>query len=334
MSTDETGRENKIFVDAQMKPVIERMNAVAAERGPIGSVPATMMRERFNEDVKGWNEDLPILDNISDRLCASSAGPIPVRLYDPDSSAALLPCLIFIHGGGWIVGDLDTNERSLRMLAKLSGVRILSVDYPLAPESKFPIGLNACVAVAHWVRENGAGWGLDTNRLAVGGDSAGGNLALATALDLRDAGDQWLQFALLVYAALSPESTSQSYQQFGNGEFGLGVDAMNFFWSQYLAEESERNDPRAAPLLANMNDLPETYLISAGLDPLTDDSRCLEIALHSEGVPVTHRHYPGVVHGFFSMALFIDAGARAIEEAASAMKSALIQTEGAGQQRP
>ena len=201
---DKESKENGIYIDPQVAPVIERMLESLAERGPMGSVPPAVMRQRFNEDVKAWNQDMPTLPFIKDLECDTPCGQVPVRLYDPSGSDGLLPCLVFIHGGGWIVGDLDTNDRTLRVLALESGVRILSVDYPLAPEHPFPEGLDACLGVVRWVRENGAGWGLDPDRLAVGGDSAGGNLALATALDLRDAGENFLQFVLLIYAALSP----------------------------------------------------------------------------------------------------------------------------------
>ena len=326
MSEIEPVDDETVFVDPQMKPIIERMLATMEERGPMGTASPSVMRARFNEDVKSWNEDLPELDEISDKVIETPQGDISVRLYNPDASADTLPCLIFIHGGGWIVGDLDTNERTLRVLAKKSGVRILSVDYPLSPENKFPIGLDACVAVVRWVRDNGREWGLDSDHLAVGGDSAGGNLALATALDLRDAGDDWLKFALLVYAAVSADSNTDSHRRFGNGEFGLASDGMKFFWSQYLTDESERNDPRAVPLLANMKKLPPTYLITAGLDALSDDSHSLEKILQTENVQVEHRIYPGVIHGFFSMARFLDAGEQAVTEAADAMKRALIHT--------
>jgi acetyl esterase/lipase len=134
--------------------------------------------------------------------------------------------------------------------------RMLSVDYPLAPESKFPAGLDTCVAVTRWVHENGRQWGLDPEQMAVGGDSAGGNLALATALDLRDAGENFLRFALLVYPALSPEPHSESHRLFGGGDFGMGTIAMDYFWAQYLGDEALRNDPRAVPLLADMDNMP------------------------------------------------------------------------------
>jgi len=302
------------------------MLASMAERGPVGSVSPPVMRQRFNEDVSAWNLELPNIHKIEDFSIGCSAGDVPVRLYHPGDTNMSAPCLVFIHGGGWVVGDLDTNERTLRCLALASGVRILSVDYPLAPEHKFPVALDSCVEVLQWLRANGDRYGVDVDRLAVGGDSAGGNLALATALDLRDLGENFLQLALLIYPALCPDSDSPSHRKFGQGDYGLGTAAMTYFWSAYLAEESARSDPRAAPLQADLQGLPPVYLVSAGLDALSDDSSTLAQKLRAIDSPVMHRHYPGVIHGFFSMALFLEVAETAVAEAAVAL-SEILDTE-------
>ena len=312
-----------IYIDPQIEPILERMLGVMAERGPIGSVPPTKMRERFNEDVSGWNLELPEIHNTEDFQIETEAGLIPVRQYDPVARDTELPCLIFIHGGGWVVGDLETNERTMRLLAIQSGIRVLSVDYPLSPENKFPVGLNTCVAITRWVRQNGRDLGINPDSLAVGGDSAGGNLALATALDLRNAGENWLRLGLLIYPALSPHADTESHQSFGQGEFGLGTDAMHYFWGEYLADDSQKNDPRAAPLLADMFSMPPIYIVTAGLDALTDDSRKLEKKLKLANIEVIHRHYPGMIHGFFSMALFLDIAKKAVTEATAALAESL-----------
>jgi len=317
--------EGDPYIDPQVEPLLERMLATMAERGPVGSASPTVMRQRFNEDVSAWNLDLPDIHKVEDFAinCDSCARIVPVRLYRPIDTDKAMPCLVFIHGGGWVVGDLETNERTLRCLALASGVSILSVDYPLAPESKFPTALNCCVAVMRWLREHGPDRGIDPDRMAIGGESAGGNLALATALDLRDAGAYWLQLALLVYPALSPDTNSQSHKLFGQGDYGLGSAAMDFFWGEYLPDKSAQDDPRASPLLANMDDLPPVYIVTGGLDALTDDSNSLARKLEAVGTPVMRRHYPGVVHGFFSMALFLDAGQKAVAEAAAALREVL-----------
>lgn len=315
--------DNEVYIDPQVIPLLERMTASMAERGPIGSAAPAAMRQNFNADVAGWNLDLPDIHRVEDFAIETRSGVVPVRLYHPNEGREPLPCLVFIHGGGWVVGDLDTNERMLRCLALASGIRILSVDYPLAPENKFPTALDSCVDVMRWVHRHAEDWSIDPNRLAIGGDSAGGNIALAAALDLRNAGDRWLQLALLIYPALSPQTNSPSHQQFGQGDYGLGSAAMAFFWSQYLPDELALTDPRAVPLLAMMDDLPPVYLVTAGLDALTDDANSLQRKLEEAGAPVMHRHYPGVVHGFFSMGLFLDVGEQAVAEAAVALKEFL-----------
>ena len=320
---------DELYIDPQTHPLLERMLASMAERGPVGSASPTLMRQRFNEDVSGWNLELPDIHQIDDFTVDCGSQQVPVRLYHPTDTAMALPCLVFIHGGGWVVGNLDTNERTLRNLSLASGIRILSVDYPLAPEHKFPTALDTCVAVTRWLREHAGERGIDPDRLAVGGDSAGGNIALATAVDLRNAGDTWLQLALLVYPALSPQTDSPSHQRFGQGDFGLGTVAMEFFWRQYLPDQSAQSDPRAVPLLADVQDLPPVYLVTAGLDALTDDSYSLAEKLEAAGVPLLHRHYPGVVHGFFSMGLFLDAGQKAVTEAAAALREVLCAADSA-----
>ena len=238
--------------------------------------------------------------------------------------------LLFIHGGGWVAGDLDTNERTLRLLALESGLRILSIDYPLSPEAKFPVALDVCTAVARWARTEGHEWGLDPDRLGLGGDSAGGNLALATAMDLRDAREDWLRYLLLVYPALSPSGDTPSYRTFGTGDYGIGLQGMRFFWNSYLNSEADHANPRAAPLLAGKNGLPPTCLLTAGLDPLTDECLTLARQLESAGVPLQHHHYDGVIHGFFSMSRMLDAGARAVADAAAFLAGAAHQTRESG----
>ncbi len=316
-----------VYIDPQVEPLLEKMVASMAARGPIGSVAPEVMRQRFNEDVAAWNLDLPAIHQIDDVVIECSTGEIPVRVYHPIDVNILAPGLVFIHGGGWVVGDLDTNERTMRALALASGVRIVSVDYPLAPENKFPIALDSCVEVVRWLCGHGRELGIDTGRLAVGGDSAGGNIALATALDIRNSGEECLQLALLIYPALSPDSDSPSHRKFGGGDFGLGSAAMEYFWSQYLPDKKSVSDPRAAPLLADLSGLPPVYLISAGLDALTDDANTLEQQLEASQSPVMHRHYPGVIHGFFSMALFLDVAQRAVAEAATALRELLADAK-------
>lgn len=305
-----------IYVDPQMRPIIERMLARMAEREPFGTVSPDVMRKRFDDDVAAWNENPPELPRVVDDVIEGPAGPINYRLYDPCGDGHPNGCLLHFHGGGWIVGNYTTNDRTMRLLAKKSGVAVLSSDYRLAPEHKFPAGLNDCVAVTRYVHEHADALGLDPSRIGISGDSAGGNLALATALRLIDDGDSFLKFLLLVYPALDPSGDTKSHRIFGQGDYGLGTAAMEIFWSMYVTGDSQRQNPLAAPLLANKSELPFTSIVSAGLDPLQDDAYALERQLTRAGIPHEHRMYPGMVHGFFSMTNFLDVANQAVEEAA------------------
>jgi len=323
----ESDPNQAIYVDPQMGPIIEQMITRMAEREPFGTVSPEVMRRRFNEDTAAWNENPPALPRVVDGTIDGAAGALRYRLYDPVGNGAALPCLLHFHGGGWIVGDYATNDRTLRLLAKISGVAVLSADYRLAPEHKFPAGLDDCVAVSRTVHERANDLGIDPERIGISGDSAGGNLALAAALKLRDEGEDWLKFLLLVYPALCPKGDSGSHRIFGQGEFGLGTQAMEFFWSLYLREAGERNNPLAAPLLANLDGLPYTQIVSGGLDALQDDAYRLEQLLAKARVPHEHRMYPGVVHGFFSMTNFLDVANVAVEEAAAVIAQQLGVSE-------
>lgn len=309
------------YIDPQVIPVIENMKKFRQQRGMIADISPEIMRLNFNNDTKKWNEILPLIDNISDFSISANNQEIPVRLYDPDRTKKLLPTMIFIHGGGWIVGDLDTNERFLRLLCLRSGMRVLSIDYPLAPEEPFPAGLDCIVEICKIINKTGSRWGLDTNKLSIGGDSAGGNLALSAAIDLRDSGKDFMKNITLIYPALSPDSSRSSYQQFGQGDYGMGIDAMEFFWGLYLQNENLKSNPRAVPLLADVKGLPIVTLVTAGLDPLQDDSFDLIKKLNYSSVKYQHFHYPGVVHGFVSMCHTIDEGDKAITDISTNLRN-------------
>ena len=201
----EDGAAEGYELDPDMKIVLARMLERMATRPPMGTSTPAEMRARFADDIVAWNVDPPALPLVENRVASTRDRAVPVRFYDPIGDGDPLPTLIYFHGGGWVVGDLDSNDRALRLLALESGVGILSVDYCLAPENPFPAPLNECLEVARWVYRNGASHGIDVERLAIGGDSAGANLALATAIDLREAGEQWLRYMLLIYGVYARE---------------------------------------------------------------------------------------------------------------------------------
>jgi acetyl esterase/lipase len=248
-------------------------------------------------------------------------GQVPCRLYLPDG-AERPPLLIYAHGGGFVQGSLPSWDAMLRELVRRSGVAALSVDYRLAPEHKFPVAFEEMVAMIRLAAREGAGLGIDPARLAVGGDSAGANLALAAASALRDAGERAVGFMLLIYGCYSTDSESASWQRFGRGA-GLSQTQMRWIWETYLERPEQQGDWRAAPILADPAGLPPAHLIVGSLDPLLDDSHNLATRLKAAGVPCELTVYDGINHGFIRYGRLIATARRAIGDCAGALRQGL-----------
>jgi acetyl esterase len=248
-------------------------------------------------------------------------GQVPCRLYLPDE-AERPPLLVFAHGGGFVQGSIPSWDAMLRELVRQSGVAALSVDYRLSPEHRFPVAFDEMVAMIRLAASEGAGFGIDPARLAVGGDSAGGNLALAAALALRDAGEPALGFQLLIYGVYSTDTESGSWQRFGRGA-GLSQSQMRWIWETYLESPEQQRDWRATPLLADIAGLPPAHLIVGSLDPLLDDSHRLAARLKEAGVPCELTVYEGINHGFIRYGRLIATARRAIADCAAALRKGL-----------
>lgn len=246
-------------------------------------------------------------------------GQIPCRLYLPDGGDGA-PLLVYAHGGGFMQGSIPSWDHFLRDLVRQSGVAVLSVDYKLAPEHRFPVAFEEMVAVCRLAARDGSGFGIDPARLATGGDSAGANLALAAALALRDEGIRAVRFMLLIYGVYSTDSDSPSWQRFGRGA-GLSQTQMRWIWETYLQSPAQMSDWRAAPILADLKGLPPAHLIVGSLDPLQDDSAALAAKLEAAGVKHTLTVYPGINHGFIRYGRLIGTARRAIADCAAALKA-------------
>lgn len=250
------------------------------------------------------------------------AGDIRVNLYAPQpKSAGPLPLLVYFHGGGFVVGSLESYDRLCRALANRAGCLVASVDYRLAPEHKFPAAPDDCHAALNWLAAHASEIGADPARMAVGGDSAGGNLAAVTALTARAQGPK-LVFQMLIYPCVGPRQDEPSHFEFAEK---LLLTRKNILWfmEQYLRSEADRDDWRFAPLLApDLAGLPPALLIVAGYDPLRDEGVAYAERLKAAGVPVEFTNYEGMVHGFFSLSGAIDAGRQAIAQAAAALRRA------------
>ncbi len=309
-------------IDPEMQPSLARMKQRMESRPPMTSVEPAEMRQRAREDFAVMNQNPPELALVRDTIVEGAFGPCKIRIYDAIGEREQAPGLIYFHGGGWIVGDLDTEDVKLRHLALASKVRIVSVDYVLAPGHKFPDPVADCVAAARSIYAGANELGLDPKKLAIGGASAGANLALSTAISLRDAKETWLRFMLLFYGVFDMTSTSASRTLFSDG-FGMGADAMELFFSLYVPQKEDRALPLASPLLADLSELPPAYINGAGLDVLRDDSRQLAAKMSRAGGQAQLHEVPGVIHGYTLLTHEVSVARKAIELAGQAVYSAL-----------
>ena len=248
-------------------------------------------------------------------------GQVPCRLYLPDS-VERPPLIVYAHGGGFMQGSLNSWDHFLRDLVRQSGVAALSVDSQLSPEVKFPVAFDEMVAMTRLAAREGAGLGIDPTRLALGGDSAGANLALAAALAMRDVGERVLRFQLLIYGCFSTDCDSPSWRRFGQGA-GLSQTQMRWIWETYLERPEQKQDWRAAPIMADLKGVAPAHLIVGSLDPLLDDSNNLANKLKAAGVPCQLTIYQGINHGFIRYGRLIGTARRAIAECAAALKAGL-----------
>jgi acetyl esterase len=249
----------------------------------------------------------PAIAHIEERTIAAGSGPIRVRLYDPGVSAPA-PAVIFLHGGGWVTCDIDIYDGVVRQLAKRSGLRLVSVDYALAPEHPFPVPLDDCVAAVEWVIETGAqDFGIDPARIAIAGDSAGANLALATCLKFRQAGTIPLRGAALISGCYSSDTDTLSSRAYGGGAYLISKAEMAWYWTNYAQTEAARRSPLAAPLLADLKGLPPLYVATSECDVLRDDSEQLAARARRAGVDIELRVWQGMIHSCVNLMGWIDA---------------------------
>jgi acetyl esterase len=264
--------------------------------------------------------DTPIF-RVEDRRIPGPAGTLAVRVYTPRPGDAL-PGLVYFHGGGFVLGGLDMNDRPCRMLANQAGCVVVSVDYRLAPEHPYPAAVDDAYGATMFVAGHAPEFGIDPARLGVAGDSAGGNLATVTAIRARDLGGPSLAFQLLVYPQVDFNDDSPSMREFGAGHF-LDRDGIAWLLGHYCPRAEDRRRPDASPLSADLRGLPPAFVITAECDPLRDQGEEYVRRLREAGVTVEHRRYGGMIHPFFSLAGIVDEGRTAIADAAAAAARAL-----------
>jgi acetyl esterase len=306
-------------LDPQAQAVIELVQK--SGRPAYNTLSPKDARQLFRETRPASTPEPPAIGTVKDTI----AGTVPVRVYRPAGAAAgaLTPGFVYFHGGGWVIGDLETHDVLCRQLAAEGGLTVVSVDYRLAPDHKFPAAADDAWAATRWVAGNAAQLGIDARRLAVGGDSAGGNLAAVVALLARDAGGPAIRQQTLLYPVTDLGAETRSYQDFADG-YLLTRDAMRWFIAHYLPSPDAAADWRVSPLRApSLAGLPPALVVTAGFDPLRDEGDAYARRLREAGVRVDHVCYGGMIHGFVPMGRLLETANRAVSHIAASVREAL-----------
>ena len=293
---------------------------------PIWTLDPVSARRSYRES-RGFSQPAaPELALIRDLDAPGPRGPIPLRLYRPLGSAAgaALPVLVYYHGGGYVIGDRDTHDVLCRQLANGSGCAVVSVDYRMAPEDPFPAPVDDCLAATRWIHDQAASLDLDPQRLAVGGDSAGGNLAAVVSLLARDAGGHLpIRFQLLIYPGTDMSRTMESHRRNGQG-YLLTKDTIDYFMKHYLSRPTDEADWRASPIVReDLAGLPPALVLVAGYDPLHDEGVAYAQRLSEAGNRATLVNFERQIHGFITMGRVIDEANTAVMVCAAAVREAL-----------
>jgi len=306
----------------QLVVLLER--AAKSPLPPYYEVPPAVAR-RFYRDTRGpLTPDPPAVESVQLLLAAGPGGPVPVRAYRPNGAGKdeVLPALVFFHGGGWVIGDLDTHDVVCRTLANGARCAVFSVEYRKAPEAPFPAAVDDCFSALSFVFENSNSLKINSKRIAVGGDSAGGNLATVMALMARDAGGPPVSFQLLIYPGVDQRMGHPSIDRNGEG-YLLTKKSMLYFRGHYLPKKEDWLDWRASPMLAKtLARLPPAFVMTAGFDPLVDEGRAYAYRLKTEGVATEYKNYADMVHGFITMGRVLDTTNAALADCAQALKKA------------
>jgi acetyl esterase len=298
--------------------LLQEKGLVAPDRTKASLAEVRAMTDRIGAFL---GEGSVPLEDERDLSLPGPHGQVPCRLYMPDG-VTRPPLIVYAHGGGFMQGSIPSWDHFLRDLVRQSGVAALSVDYQLSPEVKFPVAFDEVVAMTRLAIREGDGFGIDPTRIALGGDSAGANLALAAALAMRDAGERALKYQLLIYGCFSADCDSASWQRFGQG-VGLSQSQMRWIWETYLETPEQKADWRAVPIIADLKGVAPAHLIVGSLDPLLDDSHSLLAKLKAAGVACDLTVYQGLNHGFIRYGRLIGSARQAVADCAAALKRAL-----------
>ncbi len=292
---------------------------------PTHTLSAADARAFFRERRNVTQPPPPAIGHVHDLQANGPDGPIPLRLYRPlgTPETAMLPVLVYYHGGGWVIGDLDTHDTLCRELANLADCAVVAVDYRLGPDHRVPAAVIDCSAATRWVRDHAGELRVDASRLAVGGDSAGGNLAAVVSIDARDRGDLPIAFQLLIYPATDQHCLAPSHTENGQG-YLLTRQTMDYFLGHYFADPAQYSDWRASPLLhPDLSNLPPALVLTAGFDPLRDEGAEYAKRLTAAGNRASYVHFARQIHGFVTMGKVIDEANTAVALCAAELRRVL-----------
>jgi acetyl esterase len=285
--------------------------------------PLPELRQQLRTMVTLMDEPAPPLARVEDIRIPGPAGEIPARVYADSVGGAPLPVVAYFHGGGWVQGDLETHHGLCARLAKHAGVLVVAIDYRLAPEHKFPAAVDDCLAAYRWLRAHGRDLDADTARVAVAGDSAGGNLSAVVAQLAASSGTPVPTCQVLIYPAVDFSLETDSHRELAEGHV-IPRDRILWYSGQYLRSEADKTDLRAAPLRAQtLAGQPPALIVTAGFDPLRDEGKAYGDRLRKEGIDVVYREYPGEIHAFVSLTKAIPQGMAATLEIAEYLRTRL-----------
>jgi acetyl esterase len=310
-----------------LDPQARALLRLIEEKGvpPTHTLSPQQARAAYRDRRAFTQPDAPEVGAVRDLEARGPAGTIPLRSYRPLGARAdaVLPVLVYYHGGGWVIGDLDTHDTLCRQLANQSGCAVIAVDYRLAPEHPFPAAVDDAIAAAYWVRKEAANLKVDPQRIAVGGDSAGGNLAAVVALAARDAGDLPIAFQLLIYPATDQRRNTPSHEANAQG-YLLTRDSITYYHGHYLGGDQRDTDWRASPLLhAHHENLPPAFVLTAGYDPLRDEGLSYAQKLSEAGNRAALVCFERQIHGFVPMGRVLGEANVAVQLCAAQLKQAL-----------